>query len=123
MVIDDGQIDKDHQELISIANRVLALNKPDEQIEDLKQSIRELYDYVKYHFKQEEIFMQQVNYPDFADHHEKHREIIKKMNHILSHSKHMNDILNNFRNLVNDWVIRHIRKEDMKIRNFLAEQK
>lgn len=122
MMIDNGQIDEDHKQLLAIANRVLAMDHPNREAEELRQAIRELYEYVKYHFKNEEAFMRELNYPDLDSHHEKHRQIIKEMNYTLSHAHHMRDILNNFRELVNVWVIDHIRKEDRKIRKFIQKQ-
>ena len=80
MMIDNGQIDEDHKQLLAIANRVLAMDHPNREAEELRQAIRELYEYVKYHFKNEEAFMRDVNEPDLDSHHEKHRQIIKEMN-------------------------------------------
>ena len=118
MQIDKGQIDTDHKELLSIANRVLKLNRPKRDAEELKQAIRELYDYVQDHFSREEALMQQWEYPEFDAHHQKHDLIIREMNHCLTSSHHMGELLNNFRTLVNDWVIIHILEEDNKIRVF-----
>ena len=62
MRIDDGQIDADHKKLISIANRILTLEQPGKNAEVLKQLIRELYDYVVYHFAREEDLMKKLEY-------------------------------------------------------------
>ncbi len=122
MQIDDGQIDEDHRHLISIANRVLELNRPNQDVEEIKQVIRELYEYVKYHFDREESFMHEQHYPGLDEHKEKHEIIIADMNHYLTKSHHMGEILSNFRQLVNRWVINHIMEEDKKIQKFLASQ-
>jgi len=118
MQIDKGQIDADHKELLSIANRVLNLNRPKRDAEELKQVIRELYNYVQYHFSREEALMEKWEYPELDAHHKKHDLIIREMNHCLTSSHHMGELLNNFRTLVNDWVITHILEEDKKIRVF-----
>lgn len=60
--IDNGQIDEDHKQLIVLANRVLDLDRPNRDAEELKQVIRELYFYVKYHFAREEGIMHKLGY-------------------------------------------------------------
>jgi len=123
MSIDDGQIDEDHKQLISIANRVLELNHPNRELEDIKQVIRELYEYVKYHFEREERFMSEQGFPGVDEHKEKHEIIIAEMNQYLTKAHHMGEILSNFRQLVNKWVINHIMEEDKNIKIFLKAKK
>ncbi len=123
MQVDNGQVDEDHKKLISLANRVLLLDRPNRDAEEMKRIIRELYDYVKYHFDREEKFMREIKYPAVDEHHERHHHIIADMNHHLTQSHHMSEILSNFRQLVNKWVINHIMEEDLKIKDFMANQK
>lgn len=122
MQIDNGQIDEDHKTLLAIANRVLELNRPNRDVEEIKQAIRELYDYVKYHFTREEEFMQNSAYPEYEDHHKKHAAIVADMNQYLTSAHHMADILSNFRYLVNKWVVNHIMEEDKKIHVFMVSK-
>lgn len=119
LMIDNGQIDSDHKTLLTIANRVLELDNPNQQAEELKQIIRELYDYAKYHFKREEEFMQSLGCPGFNAHHEKHDQIIQDMNKYLTSAHHLGEILGNYRQLIDSWVISHIMEEDKKIRVFM----
>ena len=122
MQIDNGQIDADHKELLSIANRVLNLYLRKRDIEELKQAIRELYNYVQYHFSREELLMQQWEYPEFVAHQQKHELILREMHQKLTNSHHVGELLNNFRTFVNDWVIMHILEEDKKIRVFMESK-
>ena len=119
MQIDHGQIDDDHQKLLAIANRVLDVEHPKWDAEDLRLAIQELYDYANHHFNREEDLMRKIGYPEVETHQEKHKSIISEMSHYLTISHHMNEILNNFRKLMNDWVITHIMEEDKKIRQFM----
>ena len=118
--IDNGQIDADHKELIAIANRILEMNKPSQDAEELKSIVRELYDYVKHHFTQEEEIMERLGYPKLEEHHEKHEIIIRDMNHFISSAQNISSIFVNFRRLVNKWVINHIMEEDKKIHVFMV---
>lgn len=122
MRIDNAFIDDDHKKLIDIANRVIQLNHPNRNAEELKQSIRELYDYVKYHFEREEVLMYKLKYSEADAHHEKHASIIKDMNYYLTSSHHMGEMLSNFRQLMNKWVLNHIMEEDMKLHHFMESK-
>jgi len=122
MRIDNGPIDDDHKKLIEIANCVLELTRPNSDSEKLKQAIRELYDYVKYHFSREENLMKKLKYSETEDHQRKHEAIIKEMNHFLTSSHHMAEMLSNFRQLVNKWVIQHIMVEDKKLHFFMESK-
>ncbi len=119
MRIDNDLIDEDHKKLIEIANRVIALNRPTEDAEELKQAIRELYDYVKYHFAREVVLMKDLGYELVNEHQEKHKAIIGDMNHYLTSSRYMGEMLSNFRQLMNKWVINHIMEEDKKFHRFM----
>ncbi len=123
MRIDGGPIDEDHKQLLAIANHVLDLNHPSQDVEELKVAIRDLYEYVKDHFKREENLMQELEYPDREVHEEKHQEIIKVMNGALTQSLHMTALLGNFKDIMNAWVVDHIMTEDKKIQAFILGQK
>ncbi|MBT3228593.1 MAG: hemerythrin family protein [Candidatus Marinimicrobia bacterium] len=122
MSIDNGFIDEDHKKLIDIANRVLLLNRPNRDAEELKRAVRELYDYVKYHFDREEALMREIQYTDTESHHQKHQSFVKEMNHYLTSSHHMHEMLDNFQKLMHEWVIHHIMEEDRKLNNFMKSR-
>jgi len=122
MSIDDGFIDADHQKLIEIANRVMVLDQSERDAEALTQAIRELYNYVEYHFTREVDFMQHVKYPDVDSHQSKHQAILKEMNKLLNTSQHMGEMLDNFQVLMEDWVLRHIQVEDVKLSTFMESR-
>ena len=44
----------------------------------IKDILTRLYDYMKTHFKHEEEYIQQINYPAFKEHKKLHSEIISK---------------------------------------------
>lgn len=117
--IDNGQIDADHKRLFEIANSVACIEDPDSQGEDLKAAIQELYEYVKHHFRREEAFMLALEYPERSEHKTRHAEIIQMMNQTLTSSHHLSEMRDKFCELMNHWVITHIKQEDMKIHQFL----
>lgn len=119
MKIDNGQIDDDHQKLLSIANRILDVEHPKWDVEELRLAIQELFDYTEHHFTREEKMMRQIGYPEVDAHLEKHKSIIHEMGRRLTISRNMNDILSNYRKIMDEWVISHIMEEDKKIRQFM----
>ena len=119
MAVDNGQVDADHKELFRLANCVLEIDQPRQDIEILKQLIYDLYDYVKFHFSREEDLMRKIGYPELEDHKQKHQFIIADMNHYLKRSHHLGEVLSGFRQLVNRWVVTHIMEEDKKIQTFM----
>ena len=123
MRVDDGPIDEEHRTLLTIANHVIELQQPHKDAEDLKLAIKELYDYVHYHFEREIKMMREVGYPDVEDVTEKHDRIIADMNTYLRSSKHVGELLSSFRVLVNCWVIDHIMQEDKKFHSFLIAKR
>ena len=122
MRIDNDVIDEDHKKLISLANKVMELNHPNRDAEELKVVIRELYEYVQYHFNREEALMSKLEYGAVEEHQQKHEAIITEMNQYLTSSRHMGEMLSNFRQLMNKWVISHIMDEDKKFQHFMASQ-
>jgi len=91
------------------------VDHPNQESEELKQIIRELYDYVKDHVKREAQLMQALGYPELKGHREKYENIVRDMNHHPTASHHMAVILDNFRQLVDNWVISHIMEKDKKL--------
>jgi hemerythrin-like metal-binding protein len=71
--------DSDHQQLVQIINDLFTAmqeGNPDEIMDSL---FLKLEDYAQYHFKREEDAMIESGYPDYEQHRQLHREIIKKL--------------------------------------------
>lgn len=120
MAVDNGQIDEDHQALIGLANRLFMLDHPNQEADEIQKVIRELYDYVTFHFTREEAFMTKIQYPLRKEHMEKHKAIVGEMNHQLTSSHHMVDVLGSFQVLIEKWVMEHIMQEDLQIKQFIS---
>lgn len=74
------QVDIEHQKLFELANKV---NKSDSNSEKLLESIKELIEYTKYHFSNEEKFMTAINFKYLDEHKLLHKEIVQKLNALL----------------------------------------
>jgi len=77
-----GSIDKDHQHLITLLNRISRRTIHDKDVDEV---ISELIDYTLYHFKREEALMETCDYPDLDDHCKLHQDLIKDVSKLADH--------------------------------------
>ena len=113
-------IDKQHKKLFEIAqeaNSVLEINDIKQQEEVLKNVLKELYDYVEYHFLAEEQLMENLEYRDIDKHKELHKHILDELNALsdeISHTK-LSEIIEKLSDFVQIVFVDHITIEDQKI--------
>lgn len=110
-------IDKDHQVLIGLLNRVMhqSFNNM-----DFEAVIGELIEYTDYHFKREEAIMQACEYPDLEQHRDHHQNLILQITtytEAWSKQRNMKNLAQ-LRKFLRDWLFNHILKEDVKIMPF-----
>ena len=108
-------VDRDHQKLFVIYDRLLAITQSGKETLDFAQVLNELTDYSLYHFKREERYMREINFPDIEQHKKSHREYILKVaffNKDLmgSNPPKLEDILL----FLKDWWIKHILVQDLE---------
>lgn len=107
-------IDKDHQVLINILNKVVRRSADDVDVDDI---INKLMDYTHYHFDREEVLMKVCNYRDLEIHQEIHKELIAEVNsHAQTWARDRSQ--ENFvqlRHFFKDWLFDHILEKDTKI--------
>jgi hemerythrin len=115
-------IDREHQHLLGLADRVMAIVDPVAEAEKVGATIREVYGYMKYHFDNEQKRMQDVEYPGYDEHIQKHEEIIAKVNTMLKQGYEIKRLTAEFRKIMVDWVIQHVMEEDKKFAAYLQDQ-
>lgn len=124
--IGNQQLDSQHKKWIELYNRLDAIMVgKDSQggIEKRGEILKEMSDYVGYHFECEEEFMRSINYPNLEKHwrlHKNFRNIVDNAYREMQEGKLIlgSEILSMLRR----WMYDHITREDVKIRDFLAEQ-
>ena len=87
--------------------------------------MKDLVDYVIFHFKDEESIMEQINYPGVKEHKQKHelfvKEILKSAN-AYTHGKQF--VPNSFVRFLRDWLFNHILIDDKAwARHYFAVKK
>lgn len=109
------QTNHEHKELISLANKVIAFSNNGEQVDKIKSAIKALGDYSVIHFRNEEAYMERIGYPGLEEHKERHKELIERMEAVITQNTTLDDLVHQLKRLMVVWVIEHIINEDKKI--------
>jgi hemerythrin len=107
--------DYEHKELVSLANRVIKFSNDGEDITKIQSALKTLNDYCKIHFRNEEMYMASIGYPDLDHHKQCHKELIERMNAAVTGTDDLNILVHQLKRLMVVWVIEHIINEDKKI--------
>lgn len=118
--IKNMQLDKQHElifEIADLANDLVALNIQDNNTQhknDLKQILVKLFQYIKIHFKDEEKFMESIDFPLIEEHKKSHQILAEKTKELLEHSDNIVKMSQELSILTKDWILDHIANEDLK---------
>ncbi|ELG2346976.1 hemerythrin family protein [Campylobacter jejuni] len=117
------QLDKQHELIFEITNLAndLALNIQDNNTQhknDLKQILVKLFQYIKIHFKDEEKFMESIDFPLIEEHKKSHQILVEKTKELLEHSDNIVKMSQELSILTKDWILDHFANEDLWIANF-----
>jgi len=123
--IGNKAIDEDHKKLFSIALKALNYNQNGHVKSHVKESIKELYDYMQVHFEKEEKYMHQIKYDKLNEHKLLHQNIIKQMHLFIKNIASM-DTPTFERKLIeymDIWFVNHIVRDDKRILCFMQKKK
>jgi len=110
-------IDRDHQVIIRLLNRMSHGSVGDVGIDDVME---ELMDYTRYHFRREEGIMQVSGYPDLEAHCERHRKLIAQVDELRAvwRAARDHETLHRLRKFLRDWWVSHIMNVDTEITQY-----
>ncbi|MFW6226009.1 MAG: bacteriohemerythrin [bacterium] len=115
-----NSIDEQHQILFNILKKIYEapIYKKSEKLEE---SVQELLNYADYHFKNEEEYMKEINFPaEKLEHHkDEHGKYLIEINKLLENniSKHILLPMNTTE-FLKDWLIDHILGEDQEFKEW-----
>ena len=113
-------IDQQHRKLVGLINQLSTAVDYSTGKEFEQEALDELVDYTKTHFSYEEGLMEANGYPDFEAHKAQHREMITKVEEVLAeYRKDPDTAMDNAKNYLQDWLIRHINGTDKQYSSFL----
>ncbi|EGN8289418.1 bacteriohemerythrin [Campylobacter coli] len=113
--VHNGKIDNQHKKLFELAAKVEHIFDKPVHRDEIKALLTDFFNYMKYHFDDEEKYIQFIRYPDFERHRQIHKEIIQSMIKIIQNIKTTNDLKEKLYIMVKKWLLEHILYEDMKV--------
>lgn len=111
------EIDKEHKKLFDIAQDAFTQVEETQRNAKIKEVLTELYTYMKTHFKHEEKFMKEMNYPLLEEHKILHHNIIEKINTFIKQLPNMEESIfeKELAQIIDIALVHHIIQEDRKI--------
>ncbi len=113
-------IDEQHRSIVSTINTFHYFVKKEIGDEAVNSVLKILEQYTYLHFKTEEALILEANYPEFQEHFELHKTLIKKTQEIardVSINKDTDEILH----FLKKWWLNHINIEDRKYAPFVKK--
>ena len=114
-------IDRHHQELIGIRNKLVECCKLDDapHSETFHNILADLFDYARRHFHAEEALMQSFNYPELDAHRNEHQEFIEKIVDISIGVARDPGIHDKALDVLTEWLVTHLLQTDLRIRDHI----
>ncbi len=116
--VDNAEIDNQHKKWIAIYNKIhdCLTAGDDTSLSALAaESLAAMHDYACNHFKFEERYMEQLNYPELISHRRLHRDfenLIYKYRRELEEGKIL--LNTSLLKIIRTWLVEHILTEDKK---------
>ena len=122
------QFDDDHKYLMAQLLKVKQRLESNELKEVKEVLIPEIIAFTKEHFKNEELMMKEVNYPDIDGHTQLHNSFLDQIDNLGDHIEKITvenlDILfKPMYNFIIKWMMDHILLDDEKLAKFCLEHK
>ncbi len=115
--------DMQHQRLISVINELHDAMRQGKGKDVLGKTISSLSSYTVIHFKTEERYFEQFEYPDAASHRQKHDSFVRKISDFReAFEKGRLGVSIEVMNFLRDWLKHHIMETDKKYSAFFNER-
>lgn len=115
------EIDRHHQELIGIRNKLVDCCKLDDapHTETFHNILADLFEYARTHFHVEEALMQSLEYPDLDSHKNEHHEFIEQIVDLSIGVAKDPGIHNKALDVLTEWLVTHLFQTDLRIREHI----
>jgi len=117
--IGNEQIDKDHQQIIEILNKLIDLNQKKINQKKFAEILWMMMEYSIHHFKKEEDYMQKLQYPKLKEHIGLHALYINKVSIYSNEFSNSNPPnIEEIIGFLDKWWINHIQNTDTEYETF-----
>ena len=117
-------VDSQHKRLFELVGNIGKYCLEDRDIDTLSETLDFLLQYTVQHFNDEESLQQEYNFPEYEYHKKLHEEfeaiVIEKVAEFKEKgsTEDLSETVNDF---VITWLVNHILKEDMKIKEYIKD--
>lgn len=110
-----SKCDEDHKKLFALLNALHEAMKGGKASQIVQQVVRELADYTKYHFSEEEKLLRGTAYPNLLPHQAQHQIFVKKVEDFQAELKSGNMSQSiAVTEFLKDWLASHIKQTDQQ---------
>lgn len=105
--------DSQHKKLFAIINQLAEAMRVGQAQDVMSRTVKELLDYTRTHFGQEEELLRKTNFPHLAAHQELHKKFVADVEALEKQTREgrsANSV--QVLNLLRDWLVNHIQKTD-----------
>ncbi|MDF2567104.1 MAG: hemerythrin-like protein [Oscillospiraceae bacterium] len=117
-----GKIDDQHKTWFQKADQLFEAGKSGKGKEFIVQMFDFLDDYTKLHFRDEEIYMKSINYPEYDLQKQLHTNFIAELAKLKKDYQASGGniiVILNANQMIVDWLVKHISMQDKKIGEFV----
>lgn len=118
-------IDDQHKELIFQINNLIAALSEGRARHEVEKMIQFMNEYVSYHFKTEEKYMDKFGYPNTTAHKGQHEVFVKSFSRLKQRYLQQGvdqELISETNDLIADWFVNHIRYVDRALGMFLKRK-
>lgn len=123
--VNNADIDAQHKEWIAIYNRldnILLIGSGDAVSRAATDALQAMQEYASYHFRQEEQYLREINYPDLVTHKRLHTDFDDQIYGYNRKIRSGEFVLNTeVISIIKTWLLHHILHEDQKYCAFVAQ--
>jgi hemerythrin len=113
--VDVAEMDVEHQKLLALVNNLNEAMKQGRARDELVLVFDALAHYTQMHFTSEERFMEQIGYPDLAQHRQEHAELIRQVTAFKADYDAGKALISvKLMGFLREWVRDHIQKSDKR---------
>ena len=118
-----SEMDRQHKKLFDIINRLHDEMKAGTASKSMPVIVRELLEYTKTHFSQEETLMKNNDYPGISEQETLHRKFVSEIEKVKQDIDSGKPVFaTKTMNFLKDWLLGHIIGIDKKYSDFLNEK-
>lgn len=121
LALGDTEVDEAHLELVDLYNRIVWACENHGAVENLRERIRTFLGYARWHFGQEEEFMNRLHYPAYVEHKADHQKLLQDAEDFV---ESFNGALRSedgpaVASYFKYWLSRHMAEKDGTLRTFM----